>query len=113
MQHGTNGTAARNGQYTVAEVAELLGITTRAVRKRIDAGRLQAARTPHGWAVQLDAEPSTELPAPAAELTASAELEEPSVHDCGAHYAINVPARRGAEPTGTRRSPRGRATCRC
>src|SRR4051812_9851358 len=78
MQNGTHGTAVRNGRYTVAEVAELLGITTRAVRKRIDAGRLQAARTPHGWAVQLDAEPAAELPAPVAELTAPAELEEPA-----------------------------------
>src|SRR5258708_804636 len=77
MLNGTHGTAARNGRYTVAEVAELLGITTRAVRKRIDAGRLRAARTPHGWAIQLGAEPPTELAAPAAEPPAPAELEEP------------------------------------
>jgi hypothetical protein len=78
MQHGTNGTAARNSRYSVAEVAERLGVTTRAVRKRIAAGQLHAERTPHGWTIALEAEPPAELTAPAAELAAPTELEEPT-----------------------------------
>jgi excisionase family DNA binding protein len=58
MQNGTCGPLNGSARYSVAEAAELLGITARAVRKRIVAGRLPAERTPHGWAIVLGAEPA-------------------------------------------------------
>src|SRR5713226_2535937 len=67
MQNGTTELTERSARYSVAEVAEHLGITARAVRKRIATGRLAAVRRPHGWAVALDAAPAepTAEPGPA------------------------------------------------
>jgi hypothetical protein len=71
MLNGTNGTAVPpNGTThgTVAQLAERLGIITRAVRKRIAAGQLVAERTAHGWAIALPpTESTTELAEPLAE----------------------------------------------
>ena len=49
---GTNGT---EGRYSVPQTARLLGISERAVRKRITTGTLSAELSPHGWLVDLPA----------------------------------------------------------
>lgn len=43
----------------VARAAQSLGISERAVRKRLNAGTLPGKRTPSGWVVFLDAEPGS------------------------------------------------------
>jgi hypothetical protein len=98
MQHGTNGTVVPpNGtaRGTVAELAERLGITTRAVRKRIAAGQLVAERTPHGWAVAL---PAAELPDEPTEPRAVLEEPPPAPAEPVAEPA--VPPTELAEPSG-------------
>lgn len=58
---GTNGTRNRNlGPVPVKEAAALLGITDRAVRKRIAAGTMHADQVNGAWFVYLDrVEPGT------------------------------------------------------
>lgn len=62
MMH--NGTAVPTGgtaRYSVPQVARLLGISERAVRKRITMGSLRAERAPQGWQILLEAVPGTVL----------------------------------------------------
>jgi excisionase family DNA binding protein len=63
---------------TVKEAAEYLGISERAVRKRLMAGTLAGTRTEHGWAIDLDAAPPERpepVPRPEPEPPATALLE--------------------------------------
>ncbi len=50
------GTQRGSGRYSVPEAARVLGISERAVRKRIVAGSLDAERDGHQWIVFLPAE---------------------------------------------------------
>lgn len=54
------GTNSGTQRYTVPQVARLLGISERAVRKRIDTGTLAAERDGRRWLVCLVAEPEPE-----------------------------------------------------
>jgi hypothetical protein len=67
MQNGT-GAVLEGGttRYSVPQVARLLGISERAVRKRITAGTLDAERTPTGWLVVLEAVPTVPSAVPGA-----------------------------------------------
>jgi hypothetical protein len=53
LQGGTSGTG---GRYSVPEVARMLGISERAVRKRITAGMLEAHKEAGAWVVTLPAD---------------------------------------------------------
>jgi len=51
------GTSGGTDRYSVPEVARLLGISERAVRKRIDTGKMHAERDGRNWVVILDKPP--------------------------------------------------------
>ena len=60
------GTRRGTARYSVPEAARALGISERAVRKRIEAGTLHAERVGRAWSVALSAVP---LAVPGAETT--------------------------------------------
>jgi hypothetical protein len=60
------GTAVGTTRYSVPEVARLLGISERAVRKRITAGTLDAHKEGNAWVVLLSATTGAVPAAPAA-----------------------------------------------
>jgi len=51
------GTSGGTDRHSVPEVARLLGISERAVRKRIDTGKMRAERDGRNWVVILDKPP--------------------------------------------------------
>jgi excisionase family DNA binding protein len=53
-------------RYSVPQAARLLGISERAVRKRITSGALPAEKTATGWLVELGAVPEAVLAEPCA-----------------------------------------------
>jgi hypothetical protein len=59
------GTEGGTTRYSVPQVARLLGISERAVRKRITAGTLSAERTRTGWWVDMEAVPTEPSAVPA------------------------------------------------
>jgi hypothetical protein len=61
-----HGTAAGTARYSVPETARLLGISERAVRKRITAGALDAHKEGTAWVVLLPATTEAVPAAPAA-----------------------------------------------
>lgn len=60
------GTSSGTTWYTVPAAADRLGLTERAVRKRIAAGTIMAERTAAGWRVALPTEPGPEPGPPSA-----------------------------------------------
>jgi len=55
LSSGNLGAVAKREYLSVAQVAEMLGITRQAVLKRIRSGRLRATRVGHGYVVPRDA----------------------------------------------------------
>lgn len=55
-----NRTEGAPTRYSVPQVARLLGLSERAVRKRIDAGTLRAERAGRQWWIPLEAVPGSE-----------------------------------------------------
>src|SRR5215211_7032110 len=61
---GTSATVGGTARYSVPRAARLLGISERAVRKRITTGALPAEKTAVGWIVELGAIPAAVLTEP-------------------------------------------------
>jgi len=76
-------------RYSVPEAARAIGISERAVRKRIDAGTIQAERVGRAWSVVLPAVPGTAVRAvPAAPVIVVAEPTGPEVPLVAAQAAV-------------------------
>jgi len=77
MSDRTGGTNGGTGRYSVPQAARYLGISERAVRKRIDAGTLAAKRDGRQWVVFLAAVPDA-VPGGTGGGTGSADGAVPS-----------------------------------
>ena len=76
-------------RYSVPEAAWAIGISERAVRKRIDAGTLHAERVGRSWSVVLPAVPGTARSAvPAAPVLVVMEPTGPEVPPPGPQLAV-------------------------
>jgi len=77
MSDRTGGTNGGTGRYSVPQAARYLGISERAVRKRIEAGTLAAERDGRQWVVFLAAVPDA-VPGSTGSGTGSAGAAVPS-----------------------------------
>ncbi len=77
MSDQTGGTNGGTGRYSVPQAARYLGISERAVRKRIEAGTLAAERDGRQWVVFLGAIPDA-VPGGTGNGTGSAGAAVPS-----------------------------------
>jgi hypothetical protein len=71
------GTSGTGGRYSVPEVARLLGISERAVRKRITAGTLDAVKEAGVWIVTLEAVPTEPIGTTGGTGTAPQQAADP------------------------------------